>query len=203
MVEVEQRPLRALEEHPLTFLERLVDDQRGVLDEGAQALRVLLVALGYVLQIEDRRFVDALEPAVLLGQCDLDLLAQDLGVEHVLNPDADPQGFVGVGRPDATLGRADLELAQPPLRGLIDRHVPGHDQVRVPRQAERLGRVAPVLDLVDLPDQDFGIDDAAVPDHGDLAGDDSGRDLANLEGLFGDLDRVTRVRATLIAANQI
>ena len=73
--------------------------------------------------------------------------------------------------------------------------------MRVTREADHLGRIAARLDLVQFADQHFRIDNAAVADHRDLAGDDSGRNLPDLEGLVGDLDRVARIRATLVAAN--
>ena len=40
VVDVEHRPLGALEQHPLAVAQRLVDEQRGVGDEGPQALGV-------------------------------------------------------------------------------------------------------------------------------------------------------------------
>ena len=41
-----------------------------------------------------------------------DLLAQDAAVEQVLDADADPRRLVGVRRPDAALGGADLRAAR-------------------------------------------------------------------------------------------
>ena len=137
VVEVEQRRLRALEEHVLAGGERLVDEQRGVADDRAQPLGVALVARRDLVEVEAVDLVDALEPDVLLGERDLDLLAQDLRVEDVLDADADPRGLVGVAGADAAAGRADLELAEPPLGGLVDRDVPRHDQVRVARRGRR------------------------------------------------------------------
>ena len=67
-----------------------------------------------------------------LGERDLDLLAQDLRVEHVLHADADARRLVRVRRADPASRRSDLQLAETPLRRLVDRHVPRHDQVRVP-----------------------------------------------------------------------
>src|SRR5439155_664476 len=67
----------------------------------------------------------------LLGERDLDLLAQDLRVQQVLDADPEPHRLVGVAGADAALGRADLQRAQPALAGAVDRHVPGHDQVRL------------------------------------------------------------------------
>ena len=136
VVEVEQRPLRALEQDALAVAERVVDEQRRVGDVRREALRVGLVARGDVLELERLVLVDALEPDVLLGERDLDLLAQDLRVEQVLDADPDPRRLVGVRGADAAPRRADLELAEPPLARAVDRDVPRHDQVRVARDRE-------------------------------------------------------------------
>ena len=203
MVEVEQRRLRALEQHVLAVAQRLVDEQRRVADDRAQPLRVALVAGGDLLEVEAVDLVDALEPDVLLGERDLDLLAQDLRVEHVLHADADARGLVGVGRADAAAGRADLELAEPALGGLVDRDVPRHDQVRVPGDDDDRRVDAARLELVELGDQHLGVDDAAGADHRDLAGDHAARRLADLERLVADDDRVPGVRPALVTADDI
>ena len=169
MVEVEQRRLGALEQHVLAGAQRLVDEQRRVADDRPQPLRVALVAVGDLLEVEALDLVDALEPDVLLGERDLDLLAQDLRVEHVLHADADARRLVGVRRADAAAGRADLEVAEPPLRRLVDRDVPRHDQVRVPGDDDDRGVDAARLELVELGDQHLRVDDAAGADHRDLA----------------------------------
>ena len=163
VVEVEQRPLRALEQHLLALAQRAVDEQRGVGDVRAQPLRVPLVALVDGLERDRLDPVDPLEPHVLLGQGDLDLLAQDLRVEQVLDADPDPGRLVGVGGADPAAGGADLELAEPPLARAVQRDVPGHDQVRVPGdEDEPGGLVAARLEVVELLDQHLGVDDAAA-----------------------------------------
>ena len=180
-----------------------VDEQRGVADDRAQPLRVALVAGGDLLEVEAVDLVDALEPDVLLGERDLDLLAEDLRVEHVLDADPDPRGLVGVAGADPAAGRADLELAEAALRRLVDRDVPRHDQVRVAGQDHDAGVDAALLELVELGDQHLGVDDAAGADHRDLAGDDAARASADLERLVADDDRVPGVRPALVAADHI
>src|SRR6185295_3935622 len=95
----------------LPLAQRLVDEERRVADDRAQPLRVALVALRDLVELDARNVVDALEPDVLLGERDLDLLAEDLRVEDVLDADADARRLVGVRRADAAAGRADLEVA--------------------------------------------------------------------------------------------
>ena len=68
---------------------------------------------------------------VLLLQHHVELLAEDLGVEEVLDPQAHPRGLVGVGRADAPLGGAQLVLAQVALGQPVELVVVGHDQVGV------------------------------------------------------------------------
>jgi hypothetical protein len=76
--------------------------------------------------------------------------------------------------------------------------------VRVPRQAESLGRDASCLELVDLLEQDAGIDDAPGPDDADRAGiEDSGGDVAEGEALAVADDRVAGVRTALVAAHDV
>jgi hypothetical protein len=109
-----------------------VDEQGRVGDERADA--------GRVAEHRDRHLLLVQRPVVMqLAQLDvlhrerrLDLEAEDLLVEHVLDADADPQRLVGVGGPDAAPGRPDLEPAELQLGVGVDDPVPRHDQVRVP-----------------------------------------------------------------------
>src|ERR671923_559951 len=203
VVEVEQRRLRALEEDVPAVAERAVDEQRDVADERPQPLRVALIARRHVLEVERLVLVDSLEPDVLLGERDLDLLAQDLRVEDILDADAEPRGLVGVCGPDPAPRRPDPQLAEPPLARAVDREVPGHDQVRVPGDDDH-GRVeAAGAEFVELAEQHLRVDDAAGTDHRRLARDDAGRELTELERLAAGDDRVPRVRAALVAADDV
>ena len=154
--------------------------------------------------VERLELVDALEPDVLLGDGELELLAQDLRVEQVLDADADPRGLVRVGRPDAPAGRPDLEPTQASLARAVERHVPRHDEVGVAGNEQQALRLVPArLELVELRDQNAGIDDAAGADRAALARDDAGRDLPDLVGLVAHDDGVAGVRSTLVAADEI
>ena len=77
--------------------------------------------------------------------------------------------------------------------------MPGHDQVRIARQVER----SAVAVCVELGDEHFRIDDAAGAQDRGLARQDSRRDLADLVRLAARDDRVTGVRAALIAAHDV
>ena len=78
----------------------LVDEEGRVGDVRAQPLRVALVARRRPRRARSgSTLVDALEPDVLLGERDLDLLAEDLRVEEVLDADPDARRLVGVRGP--------------------------------------------------------------------------------------------------------
>ena len=137
MVEVEERRLRALEQHPLAGVERLVHEVHGVVDQRREARRQYAeVLLGDLLRVDRQPVVDLGEHAVLLAQHEVELLAEDLRVEQVLHAQADAHRLVGVGRADAALGRAELVLAEVALGHPVELLVVRHDQVRVARHAQ-------------------------------------------------------------------
>jgi hypothetical protein len=180
------------------------EEQRRVRDVGGEPLRVGQMPGQHLLEVERLQLVHALEPDVLLRHRQLELLAQDLGVEQVLHADADARGLVRVGGADPAPGRPDLEPPEPPLARAVERHVPGHDQVRVPGQEHHaLGLVAARLEVVQLGDQNLGIDHTARPDRAPLPGDDAGWDLPDPVRLPAGHDRVARVRAALVAADEV
>ena len=203
MVEVEQRRLGSLEEHMRAVAQRTVDEQRDVADVRRETLGEGRGALPDLFQVERRHLVDLREPDVLLGERDLQLLAEDLRVEDVLDADADPRGLVGVRRADSAPGRPDLQGAEPSLRRLIDCDVPRHDQVRVSRNDDDRGVDAPRRELVELVEQHLRIDDAPRADHRRLARDHTARRLPDLERLAAGDDRVPCVRAALVAADDL
>ena len=99
--------------------------------------------------------------------------------------------------------RADLQIAESPFARLVDRDVPRHDQVRLTGEMHGARREPARLELVDLRQEDLGIDDAARADDARLAAEHATRDLPDLEGLAVDDDRVPGVRAALVAADEV
>ena len=95
------------------------------------------VLLADLVGVERQPVVDLGQHAVLLAQREVELLAEDLRVEEVLDAQADAQRLVGVRRTDAALGGAELVLAQEPLGHAVELLVVRHDQVRVARQLAR------------------------------------------------------------------
>ena len=84
--------------------------------------------------------VDLGQDRVLLLEHHLELLPEDLGVEEVLHPQADPGGLVGVGGADAALRGAQLVLAQVALEDDVELLVVRQDQVGVAGH-DQVGRV--------------------------------------------------------------
>ena len=126
-----------------------------------------------------------------------------LGIEDVLDTDADAGRLVGVGGADAAARRPDLEPAEPPFARRVDRHVPGHDQVCVSGDANGRRRDAAPLELVELRHQEPWVDDAAGADDAELSGKDPGGNVVKRERLAAADDRVAGVRATLVAADDV
>src|SRR5207244_10395672 len=129
-----------------------------------------------------------------------DRLPQDLRVEETLHAEPDPRRLVGIGRSDAAPGRPDLQLPEPALARLVDRDVPRHDEVRVPREPDDVRRNPARLQLVDLREEHFRVDDAPSAEHALLAGDHAARDLADLDGLAPRDDPVAGGRAAVARA---
>ena len=205
VVEVEERGLGALEQDVRAPFEGVVQEahrvghHRG--DAGGQLVEVQAAD---VVGRQRQAVVDLGQDLVLLLQDDVELLAEDLGVEEVLDPQSDPRRLVGVGGPDAPLGGAQLVLAEVPLRQLVELVVVGHDQVRIAADQE-LRRVDGLgLQHVDLGQEDGGVDHDAVPDHrGDVGVQDAARHQLEGEGLPVHHDGVPGVVAALVADDHL
>ena len=111
VIEVEERGLGPFEEDLAAGVQRVVDHADGVahhrLDPGGVLAQV---AVGDVLGVEGKAVVHLGQDGVLLLEDDVELLAEDLRVEEVLDPQADPGRLVGVGRADPALGRPSAFL---------------------------------------------------------------------------------------------
>ena len=111
--------------------------------------------------------------------------------------------LVGVGRPDAPLGRAQLVLAQVALGHPVELLVVRHDQVGVAREPQVGGGHALGLEHVDLGEEHGRVDDHAVADdRRDVRVEDPARHELDLEDLAVDHDGVARVVATLVAHDE-
>jgi hypothetical protein len=204
VVEVEQRSLRALEQHAPTRIEGLVEQERRVGDVRRQAVGEAQEVAQDDAAVERRDVVDALQQVVLDGQRGVHLLLQDLPVEQVLRADPDARRLVGVGRAHAALRRADLQGAEAQLRLRVDQSVPRHHEVRVARDAQPRCRTPSVLQTVELADEDLRVDHHPVAEHADLVGlEDARRQQVELERLGAVDDGVARVVAPLVAGHHV
>ena len=88
MIEVEERCLRAFEEHALARVDGVVEQVDGVADVRRQAGRHTEIVVADLVGRHRQAVVDLGEQPVLLTQRELELLLEDLGVEEVL--DAQP-----------------------------------------------------------------------------------------------------------------
>ena len=152
VVEVEQRPLGALEQDASTGVQR-AGRRAATCPPRREPVgrRVAERPRARRRRVERLELVHALQPDVLLGHGELDLLAQDLRVEQVLHANPDSRRLVGVGRADPAPRRADLQGAESPLARAVECDVPGHDQVRVAGDEDKpRRRAAARLQLVEL-----------------------------------------------------
>ena len=136
VVDVEHRALGALEDHELAPVERAPGDRRGVRDVRLEPVAELHVVLGHRVQVELRVLRERPQHQALGLERRVDLLAQDLLVEQVLHPDAEPGRLVRVAGADAAPGGADLERPEPRLARLVEELVVRHDQVGVGGDAQ-------------------------------------------------------------------
>ena len=204
MVDVEHGCLGALEEDVPARLELLVQEEAALDDVGADALGVGEVGLADLLDRVGGELVDLLEDGVGVGERALELLAEDLLVQHVLDAKAGAVHLVHVAGADAALGGADEVLAELLLVRPVEVLVVGHDDVRVAGDLEVVGGDALLGEHVDLGQQDLGVNDAAVADHGVGAlVHDAGGDLVERELLAVRDDGVAGVGTAGVAADDV
>ncbi len=126
--------------------------------------------------------------------------SQDVAVEEVLHPQAEPPCPVAVGRPDATPRRADLAGAQSRLVGDVERHVVRHDHVRAAADPDARDVDPARAEHVELVDERDRIDHHAVADdRGDVRIQDARWRQPQLEDLVAVDHRVAGVVAALVA----
>ena len=173
-------------------------------DVRAQALGVAQVVLDDRPGDQREPAVDLRQDLVLLPQDDVELLAEDLLVEQVLDPQPDPRGLVRVRGPDPALRRPERVLAEEPLGHPLELEVVRHDHVAVARDHEPRRVDADRREPVHLVQQDPGVDDHAVRDHrGDVRVQDPRGDQLQLERVPLGEDRVAGVVPALVADDEV
>ena len=201
MVDVEQRALRAFQQHRLALLERGVEQVAGVGDAVLESLGLGQQVLDDLGRVERLAVVDLDQHLVLQLQCGLDLLGQQRLVEHVGDTDPDAGDLVLIAGADAAAGGADLLAARVSLDDLVHGDVIRHQQVRVGGDQQPLGVHAAVFQTLELGEQHTGIyDDAVADDVGDAGREDPRGDQVKREVLATrQHHRVAGVVAALVA----
>ena len=201
VVDVEQRALRAFEQHALALLAQLVKDAGDV---GLHRLDVFAEGQRLVERLLEVDRVDA----QVLGQHEVvvverraQLLGELLGVMQVGDADAAARDLVLVGRADAAAGGADRLAAGGLLAGLIQGDVVRHDQRR--GRADLQARAhfhAVAFELADFLLQRGRRQHHAVADQAQrVVAQDAGRDQVQDGLLAADDQRVAGVVAALEA----
>ena len=200
MVEVEQRPLCALEQDVVTAAEGVLDEPRRVGEVALEAAAPARRELDERLDLEALLAADRRQQTVSVRDDGAQLGSQDLGIQQVLHPQPDPPGPVGVGRSDAAVGRAEGLVPQSCLEGPVERQMVGQDHVRAPAHAHRRGVDSACGERVELPDQRVRVDHHARSDHAaDVRIEHARGHEVQLEHLVARLDRVAGVVAALVA----
>ncbi len=200
MVHIEQGALRTLQQDGLTALERQIQFQPGIGDPVLEAVRLTEHLIHHLPRIQCTTVVDLHQDLVLELQRRLDLLGQDLLVEHIGDAHPDPGDLVLIARTDAAPGGAYLLIAEEAFGDLIDGHVVRHDQVRVGREQQSRSVDATLLQPGQLGQQDAGIDhDTIADDVRHARGEDAGGNQMQCELVaIGQDNRVTGVITALV-----
>src|ERR1019366_6184044 len=103
----------------LARVQRRVDDEAGIGHVPLQPRGVTEVLFRDRRRVGPAAVVDLGEQLVLLAERQFELLAEDAGVEQILNADSYPRHLVAVGRADATARRADPGTAQVAFTDLV------------------------------------------------------------------------------------
>ena len=139
VIEIEQRALGAFEEDALAGSRSARSTSSDVsATYGASRSAKPSCVDDDVLDVERLEVVHALQPDVLLRDRELELLPEDLRVEQVLHADPDARRLVRVRRADAAPRRTDLEPSEPSLSRPVERDVPGHDEMGVAGDEQRV-----------------------------------------------------------------
>jgi hypothetical protein len=205
VVEVEEGRLGPLEQDALAALLGVVDEGDRVGDHRGDLGRQLVeVPSGDVVGLERKAVVDLGEQRVLLLENDVQLRAEDLRIEQVLDTQADAGRLVGVGRTDAALGRAEGVLTEEAFGHPVEFLVVRHDQVRVTGDDDARDVDTLLREYVQLGEEYRGIDDDPVTDdRSQMRVEHAGGNELQREGLTVDDDAVTGVVATLVAHDHV
>ena len=201
MVDVEEGALGTLQQHGLTGLQGVVEQQPGVSDAVREALRLSQQSVGDLGRVQGLAVVNLDQHLVLELQRCADLGGQQAGIQHVGDPDADAGDLVLIARTDSAAGGADLLTAQIPLGHLVDGDVVRHQQMGVGGDQQPRGVHTTIVKPAQLGQQHTGVHHHTVADHvGHPGGEDARGDQMQGEVLPAREDhRVAGIVAALVA----
>ena len=199
MVEVEQGPLRALEQDALARSAESTSSDVSATN-GAAAARTPRAGSD-LLELERLQLVDPLEPDVLSWS------AVSIFWRRIFGSSTSWTGSRAARpcrrrRADPASRRPDLELPSRFSPAPSIAMCQGMIRCALP-ETERLRRDPSLLEPVDLVQQHLGVDHAAGAEHAQLAREDPRREVAELERLAVHDHRVAGVRAALVAADDV
>ena len=171
MVNVQQRTLRAFQQHPLLLFQQVLYHLFSGTNHRPQLLAPLAAKFQHFVGVNRRAAVHPGDDAVFHRYGSQNAVGQLLrGIQQVAHPDAVARDFVNVGGADALSGGADGGVAPGLLLQLVQQDVVGHDDVGAVADKEPAGVDAPLLQARNLPQQHVGVHHHAVADDAGDAG---------------------------------
>jgi hypothetical protein len=199
VVDVEQRPLRAFEQHGGSVPHPPVEEQCRVGDVRPEPRDGSLDGLHDVVHLEALA-ATALQEPVLDGKGRRELLPEVGLVEKVADADAEAGRLVGVGLPHALARGPDPLL----IHRLVERPVVRQDHVGGIRDVEAVDADAGGREAVQLLDERDRIHHGAAADDALLAGaEDPRRDQLENEAPVAEHDGVPGIRAPGVSRHHV
>ena len=164
VVDVEQRALRALEQNMLALAQRVVEQLSGFGHMRTNDFSEGQIGVANLVDGERTLAVHLLENGILHLEGSLDLHAEHMLVEQVLDANAAASGLVLVARADAAVGGADFVFAQTELGRLVELNVVGHDHVSIARDLQALARKAFAFEHAHFLNENLRVHHNAVAD---------------------------------------
>ena len=164
VIDVEQRALRALEQNMLALAQRIVKQLSGFGHMRTNDFGEGQVGIANLVDGERTLAVHLLENGIFHLKGSLDLHAEHMLVEQVLDANAAAGSLVLIARADAAVGGADFVFAQTELGRLVELDVIGHDHVSIARDLQALARKAFAFEHAHFLNENLRVHHNAVAD---------------------------------------
>ena len=200
VVQVEQRPLGAFQQHTFPLGQDVLNDLLGGAGVGTELFGPALALGGHFSQVQGLPPVYLGDEGVLLLYDLFQAGLQGFPVQQVPDPDSGAASFVHVGRTDAAASGADGGGPAGFLFVVVQRHVVRHDDMGPFADEEPCRVDAARLQLVQLAEENVGVYDHPVADDALYAGPTDARwDQVQLKGALVVDDSMAGVVAPGIA----